>query len=377
MMAALLALCAMPSLAQPVAGKDELAYRVALGRADDIKLLLSKGANPNGVNAEGLPLLLVAASRKDGEALGAVQALLEGGADVNTKDKQGQTALYYASRAGKPGVVEHLLKNRIDYYSLDNNGDIARTIAFRAGHDDIVKLMDAYVKSQTILAQNTYENAQRQVKEQQEKEAREGRIRALEAAQQAAAIEAKQLAERQKQLKQYQENLKTLDTKVYEMSYHACVFQYWSFALAANQTMEISDEEAEELIALNREDAKRASLEVMKMFGVGQPYVNRVLVPSKQAIFDQLNQMPSRTYRKENGVGTLADVHKRCQRIAKNWEVSIPTANAQAAAQQQAIIAQQKALEQRVAQQKAQQAKLFPGRQMMQKTGAAAVPAKR
>ena len=362
---------------QAPANKDELAYRAGLGRADDIKLLLNQGANPNTTNSEGLPLLIVAASRKDGEALGAVQALLEGGANVNVKDGKGQTALYYAARAGKIDVVEHLLKNRIDYYSLDNNGDIARTIAFRGGHKDIVALMDNYVKSQTLTAENTYQNSQLLQKQQMEKASAAARLQNEQMKKQAAALAAKQKAEQQRLLTQYKENMKKLGDKVYDMSYHACAFQYWSFGLAANQTMEISDEEVEETIGMHRKEVQATSIDVMKMFSVGHSYVDKVITPSKQAIFSLLSAMPSRTYRKELGFGTLVDVHKRCDKIAKNWEIAPASAKKPAATAPANQSNDQKALQERLAKQKAdaerKKQQNYPGRQMIQKTGPAAM----
>ncbi len=315
---------AQQAAAPAVTDKNEIAYRAALGRGADIKFLISKGANPNAQNAGGIPILLVAAGRKDPDAVNAVQALLEGGANVNSKDATGQTALYYAARTGKADVVDYLLKNKIDYYSLDKNGDIARTIAYRSGHTDVVKLMDDFVKGQTLQLQSTYQDAEKMVKEQAEREAREAAKRAEEQKRMQAVEEAKQRAERARKLKEYEENLKKLDGKVYDISYNACAFQYWSFAQAADQTTVLSDEEVDETIDIHRRAVRDAAFEVMKMFGVDQGYVNKIINPSKQLIFNQLNGMPSRTYRKENGVGTLEDVDKRCHKVAKSWEIGVP-----------------------------------------------------
>lgn len=301
--------------------KNDLAYRAALGRSDDIRLLIRQGASPNSTNAEGIPVLLIAAARKDAEALNAVQALLENGANVNAKDTQGQTALYYAARAGKTDIVDYLLKNKIDYYSLDKNGDIARTIAFHAGHTDIVKIMDDYVKGQTLQAQNTYQNATQLLKMQQEKEARDIARKAAAERKRQALIAEKQRLEEIRKLKEYQENTQKLSGKVEAISYHACAFQYWSFCRDANQTTDLSDEELDELIENHRQTVQQESMDVMKMFEVGQNYVNKIINPSKSLIFQQLDSMPSRTYRKENGIGTLKDVDKRCNKIAKNWGV--------------------------------------------------------
>lgn len=323
-MAGLLLAFAGPVFAQQGDTQSELTYRAALGRADDIKLLIDKGGDPNGANKEGIPLLMVASARKDSEALSAVQALLEGGANVNIKDANGQTALYSAARAGKPEVVDYLLKNNIDYYSLDNNGDIARTIAYRAGRKEIVDIMDNFVKMQTLQVENIAKNADRMVAEQVAEEQRRAELEAKKQQAEFAAIRAKQDEERKRKLAIYNANLEKLGDKVYDISYNSCAFQYWSFSLAANQTMEISDEEVEELIGIHRDAVQETSMEVMKMFNVGQSYVNKIIVPSKQRIYTELASMPSRTWRKENGVGKLTDVHKRCEKVASIWQITVP-----------------------------------------------------
>jgi len=300
----------------------ELAYRASMGRADDIKLLITKGANPNQLNEDGVPILSLASARKDPEALAAVMALTEGGAEINTKDKTGQTALYYAARSSNATVVDHLLKRGIDYYSLDNNGDIARTIAFRNGRQDIVDAMDAFVRGQSQTLTENYTNIQKTAEEiRLEAEKRNAEAEKKAAADEEARIR-KEKNEQAKKLREYEANLKKLDQKVYDISYHACAFQYWSFNLAADQTTDLTEDETYEVIELHRETVQNESLEVMKMFDVGQEYVNRIIDPSKQYIFDQLNAMPSRTYRKQHGVGQLDDVATRCTRVARSWSIT-------------------------------------------------------
>lgn len=306
----------------------ELIYRSALGRADDIKLLLSKGANPNQINNDGVPLLLVASARKDSEALDAVQALLEGGAYVNIKDKDGQTALYYAVRSGQPKTIELLLRRGIDYYSLDNSGNIARTIAFRAGRQDIVDLMDNFVKGEAKKVESQYQQVNETAEEMKARAQAEAEAAAVAAVKKqetdARVAERKAKAEEARRVREYERNLESLDEKVRDISYHACAFQYWSFCQAMDQTTDLTEEEMNEAITMHRETVQDTSLEVMKMFDVGLDYVNQIINPSKQAIYDQLAAMPSRTFRKENGVGQLEDVTTRCERIARNWEVVPP-----------------------------------------------------
>lgn len=315
-----------PAPAAPATGdaKDEMAYRAAFGRADDIRFLLLKGANANATNKEGLPVLLVAAGRKDAEAVNVVKALISGGANINAKDTTGQTALYYAAKNGNADIVDFLLKNRIDYYSMDNNGDIARTIAFRAGNNNIVDIMDKFVRDQTLQVNNAYQQNAAQAQQGSAEAQRLAAEQAEKAKKEAEAQAELQRKQDEEKREQYMQNLAQLGDKIYTISYNACAFQYWSFCQEANQTMDLPPDTVDETIANHKKQVTDTSLEVMQMFEAPPSYLDQIINPSKQRIFDELNNMPSRTWRRENGVGTLPDVTKRCNRIAKSWEISPP-----------------------------------------------------
>lgn len=79
--------------------------------ADDsskIRLLLEMGIDLNDGGFFNIPPLIRAALYGKSKAL---QALIEGGADKNIKDKQGRTALEWAKKYNHPEIVEILLQN--------------------------------------------------------------------------------------------------------------------------------------------------------------------------------------------------------------------------------------------------------------------------
>lgn len=139
--------------------RKEAIYRASLGRADDVRLLLNQGASPDLTNDDGTPLLALAAARKDSEAIPVMKVLLEKGANINAKDKQGRTALFAASQQSIIPNIQFLLDNNINYYAIDNKGDVARTVAFREGRPDIVAIMDNFVKAQSVKVAKQYEEA--------------------------------------------------------------------------------------------------------------------------------------------------------------------------------------------------------------------------
>lgn len=72
----------------------------ALPTADTVKLLLTRGANVEAKNKNGETALLLAASQGAYERGAIVRHLLEGHADVRVKDKHGNTPLALAAKNG-------------------------------------------------------------------------------------------------------------------------------------------------------------------------------------------------------------------------------------------------------------------------------------
>jgi ankyrin repeat protein len=87
---------------------------------------------------EGRHPLLLAAMEGDHAQ---VQALIAGGADVNTKDKDGDTALMFACFKGDVRVVKTLLANNADVEAKANNGWTALKAAESKLHREIMHLL--------------------------------------------------------------------------------------------------------------------------------------------------------------------------------------------------------------------------------------------
>ena len=73
--------------------------------------------------------------------LSEVKRLLDTGAEVNAKTKDGQTALIYASIKGDPKVVEMLLAKGAEVNTKDNNGKTALILATRMNHPEVRELL--------------------------------------------------------------------------------------------------------------------------------------------------------------------------------------------------------------------------------------------
>lgn len=413
--------------------QNEIIYRTNLGRADDVQILIKQGADPNTKNGNGVPLLCLAASRKDSQARAVVRTLLDAGADIDIRDNLGQSALFYAVKKDNIEVVQFLLSKGINYYAIDNNGDIARNIAYKDGHKDIFEALDNFVKQQNDERNKQYEDLNKQIqqryqeqednaKKQQEifndtvKKQHEQLIEQQKQAQQQLLDEHKklqdQLDEQQKKLealkaenaaqqsptespedgtatpdvatptpepakespaaspasstspspeaskpdakpmsaadkKKADEAKKEADAKKAEemkkaqadleetrqeliaemgkdLSFKNCAFQYWYFCRAIKQSTELSPEELD--MAVDGPKATILALEskMQDELKLKKDYVRNVSESSKQRIFNELNTMPSNSYRHEFGVGKMDDMQTRCSDISRQWDAAKP-----------------------------------------------------
>jgi uncharacterized protein len=89
-------------------------------------------------NVEGRTPLMLAAFRGDAAA---VLDLLEGGADVNARDRDGDTALMFAAYRGRGLVVALLLQYGANVYARARNGWTARKAALSGLHRPLAETL--------------------------------------------------------------------------------------------------------------------------------------------------------------------------------------------------------------------------------------------
>ena len=109
---------------------------VAEGRADAVRDYLRRGANVNEPNVNGIPAVALAPT------LEVAQALVDGGADVNQRDRAGYTPLMLQARDGRPDVIRLLLSKRADITARDpSTKRTALDIANVNGQEDAAKVL--------------------------------------------------------------------------------------------------------------------------------------------------------------------------------------------------------------------------------------------
>ena len=88
------------------------------GDGNAVKLFLAAGMNPNALNSDGKPALVVA-TLAGNETM--VDQLLDGKADINIKTKDGQTPLMGAAVNGNTRIVNTLLSRGADFDVKDTH----------------------------------------------------------------------------------------------------------------------------------------------------------------------------------------------------------------------------------------------------------------
>jgi ankyrin repeat protein len=120
---------------KPTAWLLDLAAQQA--QVDMVKLLLASRAKFHGGE-----LAKAAFAGNQDESLAMVTALIEAGADVNSPDDYGDTALFWASARGNKSSVKLLLaRPGIKLDTINTDGDTALMVAAERGHAEIVEML--------------------------------------------------------------------------------------------------------------------------------------------------------------------------------------------------------------------------------------------
>jgi len=254
-----------------IKGAESLMYYSAFGRVEDVKIILSRGVDPNSRNNRNWPAIAIAADRKDDEGLRIVEILVAAGADVNATDEDGNSALVNAVKNRNAKLVTYLLDANADLRQKDKAGRTAFELAKAMHYSEISKIMDV-----KITAMNEAQKALRS-----------------------------------------DENLKQ---KIFNVSFFSCVAKYNKY-IAEKNLFSTESEKADRLTVYDRakSEAEKAGAEVIKIFSYTQQQISDIMSLSATTLTDQLDYLGDQ--RKSKEFGTSDAISKRCTDIARRWQV--------------------------------------------------------
>ncbi len=293
----------------------ELVYNAFFGNAEKVLSLVAEGANPNATNDKGVPALSLAAQRKSEVGYEVVKSLLASRADINGRDSNGQTPLFYAARVNNLNTVMTLLENGADYYMADNSGNIARNIAYSQGHQEVFDAMDKFVNDKREAVLQQYADKEAKLKELLATKAAAPDKKATSNAPATTSTTIEVPLDVEKS---------AFNSTVYDLSFHTCAYQYWFYVKSVSLKTALKPSQMLQLMDEHKSKADKASETLVKEYGTNRSYALRIIEPSKSNIKKQLDKMGSNITRKSNGVGDETDALKRCSDIADSWVVYAP-----------------------------------------------------
>lgn len=118
-------------------------------RAEVLQLFLDAGMQAKGLTGSGQTtlMMLIEHSTDAEEAVKCAQLLLQYGADVNTKDRTGKTALHYAVGRRNPQLVKVLIEAKADVNATDKSGMSVLDRTFNPEISDMLKAAGAKEKA--------------------------------------------------------------------------------------------------------------------------------------------------------------------------------------------------------------------------------------
>ena len=128
----------MPNKNNIKISNDDLLDAAAEGNIEIVRFILRKGADINTKNNIGGTALMLAAENGNTEI---VNLLLDKGADINSKDKDGWGALIFAAQNGHTEIITLLLDKGVDINLKTNIGTTTLMFAAKNGHTETVTLL--------------------------------------------------------------------------------------------------------------------------------------------------------------------------------------------------------------------------------------------
>lgn len=254
---------------------EELMYRINFGTAEDIQILLEKGASPNAITPTGEYAITVAIGRDDSEAAPIIKLLLDKGANPNVLDKSGTPPVISAAVNNKTIIVDYLIAKGADFHAKSVNGRTLLDIAKANNNPDMVKIVQTALDNEAAF------------------------IASLHTPEKFMSI-------------------------IHHYAFDSCAYQYWNFVQGSRQMPE-KESAVDDKIKFVKTDISGLIEQIQKYYPTtATGDLQKIANSSAQSIFELLDGMISNNNRARNGVGTEDDANKRCQKISDEIKIEFP-----------------------------------------------------
>ena len=259
------------AFAQSTTLSEELIHRTAVGSAEDVALLVAKVGSPRLVDNQGRSLLYIAASRVDGNALDVVKVLVKAGADVNYDGGRKLYPIFAAVQSSNLEVISYLIDKGASIYISDLYGVTLRDFVILSSNQKVREIIEEKIEKDSA----------------------------------------------------YKANARSAETyyKVqYEIAYHACAYQYFSFYYKSEQD-DIPEEIQDKTLAKHKEAIEKNATHLMYYFKKPAAMINAISLGARDAMKAELEALISNRWRRKHGVGSDGDMPKRCEIIAQRYPI--------------------------------------------------------
>ncbi|XP_017842684.1 protein phosphatase 1 regulatory subunit 12A isoform X22 [Drosophila busckii] len=117
------------------------------GDKEEVIQLIDQGADINTANVDGLTALHQACIDDN---LDMVEFLVEHGADINRQDNEGWTPLHATASCGFVSIARYLVENHADVAAVNSDGDLALDLAIDVQHMPMIDYMEKVVQELSI-----------------------------------------------------------------------------------------------------------------------------------------------------------------------------------------------------------------------------------
>jgi hypothetical protein len=245
---------------------ESLIYHSYFSTAAEVKSLLDKGADPNSKDKHGWTALAIASDRADPQATPIAEALIAKGADINAAVDRNSPIINAISNKNA-SLVRVLLLYKVNLKVADSKGNSPMALAKKMQQADIIYYLDK---------------------------------KAFEEAQLSAYLFST-------------EHYQQITSKFIMAN---CQYQYWSFYLKSEQDENMDKVAITERIQQNAKVISAMNAEGSRYFALYRDgKMNQVAADARNVIFQQLNAYLSNRNRRENGVGKESDMLERCGKL--------------------------------------------------------------